>query len=278
MQSPDFKTSKELAVDVISFIEERTSSPLYINGIRTGFKCIDNDTRGLQPGSLTSICSNQFAYRAFSLQLLYNISVNNKVPCGYFSYHLSPKIIGFRLLSLSIHMSHYKLSSGMLKQNELNIIRENGKKIFESPFVISQFYTQSFEELCNDIRRAVATHNLKVILIDNLNSIPLDFEIGSKRDRQQSIAKELKSLALELNISIITFFVIDDSENEKNLEIKSEFLKLYSDTFLLLHHYKDEEEPDELLFEISIKCEDLTYTRKQVLLFDRITLSFSEQY
>ncbi|WP_027727700.1 DnaB-like helicase C-terminal domain-containing protein [Treponema sp. C6A8] len=276
MLNLNYKTSKEFAEEAMGFILENMENPLGISGIRTGFSVLDSATTGLKPGSLTSICAYQFAYRAFALQLLYNIAISNMVPCGYFSDTVSSKIVGLRLLALSSCKSPYKLARGMIKTYELDLLRKSCNLISDASFVTSMFHSKSFTELCNDIRITTSLQNLKVVFIDNLNSIPLDCEIGTKRERQQVIAKKLRALAIELNISIILFYVVDNAEKEKNLEQKSEFLRLYSNTQLLLQ--RTEINPDGKIdrFEIKALCEDSFYSRHQPLVFDKNDFSFSE--
>ena len=282
MQFDDSKSIKEIVTETVRLIDNRSQKQNADFGILTGFETLDRAIFGLHKGDLITINSyisewTVFGWKSFLFQLLFNISVKNKVPCGLFTYDMSFNRIGMELIGLATRIPRSRLHSGLVSQHDYAALAEEGDSVYSAPLVVKQFYMLTFEELCNEIRRKTAANNLKVIFVDSLNSIPLDAEIGSKKDRHLAILKKLKALAMELDVSIITAFYIEDSSKEKTLERKTEYFKLYSDVLLFLQRHEDPSSNIIYDCDLTVLCPDLVNYMEYTLFFNDLTSEFSER-
>ncbi len=278
MCNQTFINAKELANETIGFIEERYADSNTISGIRSGFTSIDSITHGFKKGNLITISSYASRnYELFMLQMIYNIAVKNKTPCGFFSYTMRYQEFGLHMINRASQISLARLGSGMLRPKDLELMHQANKMIYESSLIVSELYSSSFEELCNAIRRQVAAHDLKIVFINSLNSIPLDCEFGSIKARLLNIVKKLKILAMELEITIVVDYFIEDNEKEKTLERKTDFLNLYSNIQLVLQRIAAN--PDDIYqdYRLTIICKNYWSLGYRNFKFNIKNLSFEEE-
>lgn len=270
-------TAKELASETIGYIEERYKSSNTISGIKTGFTSIDSITHGFKKGNLITLSSYASRnYELFMMQMIYNIAVKDKTPCGFFSYIMRYQDFGLHMINRASQISLARLGSGMLRPKDIELMQQVNKRIYMSPLIVSELYSSSFEELCNAIRRQVASHDLKIVFINSLNSIPLDCEIGSIKNRLLNIVKKLKILAMELDITIVTDYFIEDNEKEKTLERKTDFLNLYSNIQLVLQRIAANPEDIYQDYRLAVICKNYWTLGYRDFKFNIKNLSFEE--
>lgn len=277
MCNQTYITAKELANETIGYIEERYTDSNTISGIRSGFSSIDSITHGFKKGNLITITSyTSRNHELFMMQMIYNIAVKNKTPCGFFSYTMRYQHFGLHMINRASQISLSRLYSGMLRPKDIELMHQANKMIYESPLVVSELYSSSFDELCNDIRRQVAAHGLKIVFINSLNSIPLDCEFGSIKTRVFNIVRKLKILAMELDITIVVDYFIGDNDKEKTLEKKTDFLNLYSNIQLVLKRIAINPEEIYQDYTLDIICNNYWTQGYCNFKFNIKTLSFEE--
>lgn len=90
------------------------------NGIRTQFDGINKLLNGgFEPGMLCIIAAKTGQGKsAFSLNLLQEIAVNQKIPCLYLNTEMSEQQIHIRLMTMLGRVSHYRTATGTLTPDE----------------------------------------------------------------------------------------------------------------------------------------------------------------
>ena len=283
----DVITGKDLGFKLIEYIEERYKDSNSISGIRSGFPTIDAMTHGFQKGNLITVCSNLRYYKkCFVMQLLHSIVVKEKSSFGFFSYTMNDQEFGLSMISRETLVPVSKIVAGMLNEQESRDIQKSCSSIFDSHVVIPRVCASSFDELCNIIRESVKKHDLRIIFIDSLNTIPIEKESGSYKTRLASIIKKLKMLAVELDISIVTDYysyenareiLLDEIDKSENLEQNTDFLYSYSDVVLQLQKISGKKGDDFYLFELGIFCGEYRLSRYKNLQFDPEVEEFQEE-
>ena len=282
----DVITGKDLGFKLIEYIEERYKDSNSISGIRSGFPTIDAMTHGFQKGNLITVCSNQRYYKkCFVMQLLHYIVVKEKSPFGFFSYTMNDQEFGLFMVSRETLVPVSKIVAGMLSKEDLNQIQVALGLIFESQIVVPKINSSSFEELCKTIRETVAQYDLGIIYIDSLNTIPIENDSRSYKNRFVTILKKLKMLAVELDISIITDYycyeedkniLMGDINKTELLLRKTDFLYSYSDVVLQLQNESvNSYDFDE--YELEIHCNTYGLAKVKTLLFDPDKDEFFEE-
>lgn len=224
----DVITAQDLGCKLVKYIEERYKASNSISGVKSGFPTIDAMTHGFQKGNLITVCSNLRYYKnCLVMQLLQRIVIKDKVPCGFISYTTNYQQFGLSLISRDSLVSVSKIVAGMMNEQEARDVQKSCGAIMDSHIVIPRVCSSSFDELCNIIRETVKKHDLRIIFIDSLNTIPIEKESGSYKTRLASIIKKLKMLAVELDISIVSDYYSYENAREILLDEidKSENLK-----------------------------------------------------
>lgn len=284
----DVITAQDLGFKLAEYIEERFKASNSISGIKSGFPSIDAMTHGFQKGNLITVCSNLRYYKkCFVMQLLHSIVVKEKSSFGFFSYTMNDQEFGLSMISRETLVPVSKIVAGMLSKQDLNEIQVALGLIFESQIVVPKINSSSFEELCRTIRETVEQYDLRVIYIDSLNTIPIEKDTGSYKNRFVNILKKLKMLAAELDIIIITEYycyeddkdlVVDDINKTEILLQRTDFLYSYSDIVLQLQNVyvnKDDFEFDQ--YELEIHCNTYGLAKAKTLLFDPDKDEFFEE-
>ena len=282
----DVITAQDLGCKLVEYIEERFKASNSICGVRSGFPTIDAMTHGFQKGNLITVCSNLRYYKkCFVMQLLHNIVLKEKSPFGFLSYTMNDQEFGLAMLSRETLVPVSKIVAGMLSKEDLNEIQVALGLIFESQIVVSKINSYSFEELCKTIRETVEQYDLRIIYIDSLNTIPIENDSRSYKNRFVNILKKLKMLAVELDISIITDYycyeedkniLMGDINKTELLLQKTDFLYSYSDVVLQLQNVSvNKDDFDE--YELEIHCNTYGLARAKSLLFDPDKDEFFEE-
>lgn len=282
----DVITAKDLGCKLVEYIEERYKDSNSISGIRSGFPTIDAMTHGFQKGNLITVCSNLRYYKkCFVMQLLHSIVVKEKSSFGFFSYTMNDQEFGLSMISRETLVPVSKVVAGMLSKQDLNEIQVALGLIFESQIVVPKINSSSFEELCKTIRETVEQYDLRIIYIDSLNTIPIEDDSRSYKNRFVNILKKLKMMAVELDISIITDYycyeedkdiLMGDINKTELLLQKTDFLYSYSDVVLQLQNVSvNKDDFDE--YELEIHCNTYGLARAKSLLFDLDKDEFFEE-
>ena len=222
--------AKALMMDVIN----RKEHPELYKGFKTGYKYIDNLTGGFYPGQLVTISSYEFGIKCIPYCILNNMLLKSNIPCALFSYEEGFDEIGMQLLHYASGIDYGKIRMNFLSDEMNKKINDSVLNISSCRFIAEECHLMDFESLCNAIRRQCNLQDLKVIFIHTLNALPVDKEIGTRKERFGTIVQKLKRLALELNVCIILPYYIEDNEKEKSLEKKTSFLRILSDVNLML--------------------------------------------
>lgn len=279
-------TAQELAMKLADYIEKRYKDSNSISGVKSGFPTIDAITHGFQKGNLITICSNLCYYKnCFVMQLLHNIITKDKSRFGFVSYTMNEQQFGLAMLYRETLIPVSKMVTGMMNEQEVKNIQKAIETIFTSNVVIPRVCSFSFDELCNIIRESVERYDLRVIYIDSLNTIPIEKEFGSQKNRIMNIIKKLKMLAVELDISIITDYfcyenirdIFGGNIDNEILVQKTSFVYTYSDIVLQLQNITEKKGICSNRYELEICCSEYGLGRCKYFQFDSKEDKFLEE-
>lgn len=79
MENHSVFNSKELANDIVHFIEERNKTKGSPNGLLTGIEAIDDATEGIKPWQVITITDDSSCRMSLFSQLIEIISLNGKL-------------------------------------------------------------------------------------------------------------------------------------------------------------------------------------------------------
>src|SRR5712692_3200961 len=94
-------------------------NPSDITGIPTGYRDLDRETSGLQPGDLIIIAGRpSMGKTALALNMAEHVAVENKLPVAIFSMEMSGSQLALRMLGSIGRLDQHKLRTGRLSDDD----------------------------------------------------------------------------------------------------------------------------------------------------------------
>ena len=194
------KQIKDFLIDV----DKRMNTDGII-GITTGFKTLDEFTGGWQETDLVIIgAASSMGKTSLALNLAYNAVEKAKTAALIFSYEMSVNQLLTRLVSLESEIPIRWIQNGQLAQEDLLRIQQTASNIMEKSIYIDECKQTSLNYLLSKTRQYVHSCGVKLVFVDYLQLVTAS--AGSKGTREQEVSKvarSLKNLAKELNITIV---------------------------------------------------------------------------
>jgi replicative DNA helicase len=193
---------KEHLKETIKVIEKNSLSS-GMSGIPSGFSSIDKFTGGWQPQDLIIVGgASSMGKTSFALALAANAAKNGHKSV-IFSYEMSTSQLISRLLSCETEIDNRYLIKGTINGEEWNRIHSATGTLEKLPLYIDECNSTSLRYLLNKIRQYVITKDAKLVMIDYLQLVS-NLVRGRSREQEVSIiARSLKNIAKELNITVI---------------------------------------------------------------------------
>jgi replicative DNA helicase len=200
-----FITLKEELFNVFEMIEVRSQKHSYLSGIPTGFDEFDKITGGLQYSDFIIIAGRpSMGKTAFCLNIAHHVGVNLKLPVAIFSLEMSSEQVAMRMLSSEAGIPYYKLRVGDLTEGEWRKITTGINNLAEAPIYIDDSPNMSVLEMRAKARRLKSEVGLSLIIIDYLQLMNSGGKIENRVQEISKISRELKTMARELDIPVIT--------------------------------------------------------------------------
>ena len=194
---PDIKKQLKVLHDDI---QKRMSSDEMV-GLPTGFQSVDKFTGGWQETDFIIIGgASSMGKTSLGLAFCYNCAKVG-IPAAIFSYEMGDTQLLQRLVSLESEVNNRYIMKGTLQDEELRRVDRAIGKLERVNLFIDECKDSSLRYLLNKIRQYVITRDVKFVLVDYLQLVK-----GSGHSREQEVAlvaRELKNLAKELNITIV---------------------------------------------------------------------------
>jgi replicative DNA helicase len=210
-EEPWFETASNLVVKAKEHIEKKWEGD-GLTGIPSGFHRVDYLTSGWQPGQLIVLAARPGMGKvAFTLSMVYNISVKQGIPLAYFSLEMSSLQLITRLMVYETGLSSEKLRTGILTEREFEVLDNSVENLEKSPlYVIDQ--SLYIKELQNKAQ-SLSNYGVKIIVVDYLQllSVKIGHKTGDRKKEVLQIVRNLKQLATELRVPVIVLSSLSDS-------------------------------------------------------------------
>ncbi len=200
----DFVSVKELIHDSIELAETLTQRKQLVTGLSTGFTDFDTLTSGLQPSDLIIVAGRpSMGKSSLAINIALHVGVEKKIPVAFFSMEMSKEQLVQRMLCSEASVDAHKLRTGFLKSSAFTHLTNAAGRLAESPIFIDDSPGISSLEVRAKARRLKSKENIGLIVIDYLQLMQGRFRTENRQQEISEISRSLKSLARELNISVI---------------------------------------------------------------------------
>jgi len=186
-------------------------------GIASGFQAIDRFTGGWQETDLIIVGgASSMGKTSFALALAYNAAKYTDTSTVIFSYEMSALQLLRRLASMESEISNRYITNGTLNDSELAKIHEAIGNIEKIPLHIDEGNITSLGYLVHRIKEYVKNKEVKLIMIDYLQLVSSKNKSGNREQEVSKVARTLKNLAKELNITVIALSQLNRGVGMRN--------------------------------------------------------------
>ena len=180
-------------------------NPSDITGIPTGYRDLDRETSGLQPGDLIIIAGRpSMGKTALALNMAEHVAVENKLPVAVFSMEMSGSQLAMRLLGSIGRLDQHKLRTGRLSDDDWNRLTNAVGKLHDAPILVDESGALNALELRARARRLSRTYGaLGLVIVDYLQLMQATTSGENRATEISEISRSLKSLAKELKVPVV---------------------------------------------------------------------------
>ena len=180
-------------------------NPSDITGIPTGYRDLDRETSGLQPGDLIIIAGRpSMGKTALALNMAEHVAVENKLPVAVFSMEMSGSQLAMRMLGSIGRLDQLKLRTGRLSDDDWNRLTNAVGKLHDAPILVDESGALNALELRARARRLHRQYGaLGLIVVDYLQLMQASSEGENRATEISEISRSLKSLAKELKVPVV---------------------------------------------------------------------------
>lgn len=199
--------AQTLVSQAIKRIEE-ISKKEGMSGVPSGFEKVDAITAGWQNSDLIVIAARPgMGKTALVLSMAKSIGIKFQTPVAIFSLEMSSVQLITRMISSETGLTSEKLRKGNLLPHEWEQLNVKVKDLTKAPIYIDDTPSLSIFDLRAKARRLVSQFGVKIIIIDYLQLMTGGSATKGPGNREQeisTISRNLKALAKELNVPVIT--------------------------------------------------------------------------
>jgi len=180
-----------------------------MRGVPTGYADLDALLGGLQKSDLIILAARPSCGKtSFSLDIMRNAAIRNKIPVGYFSLEMSKEQVVDRLICAEANVDLWKMRTGRLTDqgdnDDFSRIGHAIGSLSEAPIYIDDTASANIMEIRTKARRLQMEHGLGFVVIDYLQL--MESRGGGSDNRVQEVAeitRGLKSIARELDVPVL---------------------------------------------------------------------------
>jgi len=196
----------DILTATIDRLEELRKGGGGLRGLKTGFHDLDQKTAGFQKSDLVIIGARPAMGKTTLAQnLVYNIATINQKAVLFFSLEMNKNQIVDRILSDVSGVDSWKIRTGNLNSDDMDMINEAMTEMSEAPILIDDSSGMNILEMRTKARRAAHDHDIGCIIVDYLQI--MSGSIASQRQGRvqevSEISRGLKLIARELDIPVI---------------------------------------------------------------------------
>ncbi|MFV0288084.1 MAG: replicative DNA helicase [Mycoplasmatales bacterium] len=177
-------------------------------GLSTGYSILDNMLSGLQKSDLLILAARPSVGKtAFALNLAKNVakaSANNQASVAIFSLEMSAEQLLYRILAAESTVPIGNIKQGTLTIEEQQMISFAVDNLSQYNIFIDDTAGIKIGELKSKARKLKVEQGLDFIVIDYLQLITTASRSDSRQQEVSEISRELKGLAKELEIPILS--------------------------------------------------------------------------
>jgi replicative DNA helicase len=277
---------KEVASEVLEFIEKRKNAERLITGFPTGFLDLDKLTTGFHPSDLVVVAARPgMGKSSFMLSMVLHLVFEEKVPVAVFSLEMSRQQLVMRMFAMQSGVPLQNIRQGFVSEKDWERLVRAGLEISSRDIYIEDSPSLSTTELRIKSRKLKQEKGVGIIFVDYLQLLRTPYRGLSRQEEVAEISRSLKALAKELEVPVIAIAQLSrqvEQRSDKRPQLadlrESGQIEQDADLIIFIHRpevYKKHPPPEEEgLAEIIVAKQRQGPTGIVKLAFDKETTAF----
>ena len=173
--------------------------------IPTGYTELDKKIVGLYAGELSIISGSNSSGKTSWLDCIALNAVQKGFKVGIWSGEMQDWRFQNWIVQIAAGKAFTKRKEGYdnLYYVPSNVTEKINAWLNDKLFLYNNNYGNNFQQIFSDVKNLVETHNVQLIIIDNLAALNIDSYEGEKYSKQTKFVIELKDYAKQKNIHIL---------------------------------------------------------------------------
>ena len=181
--------------------------------VPTGIDDLDRMITGLNRSDLIILAARPgMGKTSFALNIARNVACKSKKTVAFFSLEMPKEQLASRLLSSEALVGGTKLRTGKLNDEDWNRLIPASDILKEAPLYLDDTSTITITEMKSRIRRL---KNIDLVVIDYLQLMASGRRIDNRVQEISAITRNLKIMAKELNVPIITLSQLSRASEQR---------------------------------------------------------------
>lgn len=250
-QTKHIYDGRQLSARLVKTMERREGNKGKLEGIMTGYHCLDMVLRGLRPKRMTVIAAaTGFGKSTLALNLLSNVAM-----AGHKALFISNENDVDdnldRLMGIQTGLELKAIEGA--KDEVWPHANRFASSLFNSSLFVSDNSPRTIDEVVGTINRYVVQHGIEIVFVDYIGEINADSDARETEEaRLARFAQRLVDCAKSMGIHIVVMAQLNREGNKKGRPSKSELascFKIVMKAHSLLIFWQDEEKRDILTVE-----------------------------
>ena len=206
-KSSEFKQMPEVLSEFQENLEKLANNKGKISGLSTGYYDLDNITDGFHKNELIILAARPaMGKTALALNIATNAALKSKKSVIVFTLEMRAEQLASRMVASLGQIEAKKLQNGSLDTKDWQRVNEAMSQLSETNIYIDDSPGVTIGDIKAKSRRiASQDENLGLIVIDYLTLInSMGKYAGNRQQEVSEISRALKTLALELQIPVVT--------------------------------------------------------------------------
>lgn len=208
---------KENVVEVIEYFKNIQEDKNFMQGLKTGFTCLDAMTHGLHKGNMIIIAARPSVGKTtFVMNIVEHVAIKRNAVCAVFALEMTKKELAERMMYSIACVNSDHARNGNLTTEEWSKLWNAQKIINETEIFIDDTSLTTVTDILSKCRRLKATKGkLDLIVVDHIQLMNAVKPNDSRQAEITEISRGLKMIAKELNVPVVVLSQLSRSV-EKN--------------------------------------------------------------
>ena len=212
--SSEFRRLSEIIVQVYSNLHQLQVDPQTNKGMPSGFSDIDKVLVGFNPGDLVLVGARPgMGKTAFALNIATAAAKSSGKAVAIFSLEMSCEQLATRIISSEALIDSYSLRTGQIDDEGWKEMARVTSELSKCNILIDDTSGITITGMKSKLRRV---QNLGMVVVDYLQLMQSDRKIDNRVQEVSDISRNLKLMAKELGVPVITCAQLSRETEKRN--------------------------------------------------------------